>query len=55
MEENCIFNCGVLCDKKNQCLMCGWNPQVHNERVREWRAKHAEANKGEVRQVFALV
>lgn len=38
----CIYNKMIDCTER-KCNMCGWNPKVSAERVREWK-KNRDSN-----------
>lgn len=31
--DSCRFNPGVICQERNRCERCGWNPSVHKARM----------------------
>ena len=36
----CRFNDGVSCGEQDRCDKCGWNPEVHKERIKRYCKKH---------------
>lgn len=38
-EFDCVYNKGVMCDTRNKCLVCGFNPIVHDYRVYKIRKR----------------
>lgn len=38
-ECRCRFNDGVVCNEQH-CDKCGWNPKVHEERLKQYYKKH---------------
>ena len=46
-EPVCQFNRHVLCKEvcggnEFACKSCGWNPEVHNQRIKNWCAERKE-------------
>lgn len=33
--DDCFYSSGIICEKKNRCLKCGWNPVVDAARKRK--------------------
>lgn len=39
---SCPYQRGLNCRPSSKCAICGWNPPVHKDRVRELRARRRE-------------
>lgn len=40
--RSCIHNHGVVCEARDRCQVCGWNPEVSMARFREATAHGAD-------------
>lgn len=45
----CVYhkeNKGIECfEHERNCENCGWNPEIHAKRVKEWKIKNKEKTK----------
>ena len=45
-EDYCPRNEAVVCEEKNQCHRCGWNPEVAEERSKRIREELRKRTEG---------
>ena len=43
---SCPYGKRLVCHPQCYCESCGWNPKVHNERVRKIRAERGGRGRG---------